>query len=731
MIGRTCRSWNWLHWARYFWNAGWRPLDLDQIPSYSRRQLKRLATLLMSSVGLLACWICAHQIVAPDIGTRSFIWIGGIIIPNTLMVWFSLGRLKPSWREYIVMYAVGVAYMALQHLYSMTQTAAAAYLLAGTCFVFLLLSNIMLRFRFANAVVVSLYITLVAVWLFVRTTSSPNLVLTFDLSAFLLAASTLYVNYVIGSDEMHYMRLEQHFRLVLSSDKRDLWEFDSGVRIFRILPWNAGAAQPPKLYVYDEYLSLIHSDYRPALIKVIDDCLTGRAARFQLEFQMRSFGEPEWRWVQLAGHAGEQGANGAVRLVGTCCDVTDRKSLHARVEEQSRECEQAARAKAEFLATISHSIRTPLNAVIGATAVLATDDLAKEPREMVDTIQRSGHLLLTVLNDILDLNSSVQAGLHLEPVPFDPHQLLEYCRELIAPLAHRKNLEIRVHASPEMSPNLLGDEVRLQQVLINLLSNAVKFTKTGWISLSASLESTSDAAAQMITFAVCDTGVGIEEHAQQSLFERFEQLHTQTISAPEGTGLGLAISQRLVRAMGGAIRCQSKQNQGSAFSFTLRFPIRRKANTISAGVTAAASRPESPLPALSARVLVAEDNPVNQRVLASMLRRLHCDVRLAANGAEAVEACRNLSFDVIFMDCDMPVLNGMDATRHIRQLPQFADVPIIAATAHALPANLDACLQAGMSDTLTKPVTFQRLAAALEQWVTHASAVCEKEPADA
>ena len=544
-------------------------------------------------------------------------------------------------------------------------------------------------------------------WLFARQANGPTLTLCFDLCAFLVAFSTLYINYMIGNDEMHYMRLEQHLRLVLAGDRRDLWEFDSATRVFKILPWNAAPSQPPVSYNYDDYLSLIHPEYRPAVIRVIEDCLAGRASRFQIEFLMQPAGQPDWRWLQLAGHASGR----AARLIGTGCDVTGRKSLHARVERQSREFEQAAQEKAEFLATISHSIRTPLNAVIGATAVLATDDLRGDAREMVDTIQRSGQLLLAVLSDVLDISSANQALPQLEPLAFNPHRLLRHCCELIDPLARRKNLEIRLCVSPEVSASVIGDEVRLQQVLINLLSNAVKFTGSGWVRLSASVEASADLAVQTIAFAVRDTGAGMEECAQRSLFGRFEQLHRQTIAGPGGSGLGLAISQRLVGAMGGVIRCESKAGCGSTFSFTLRFPVAQAAD---AGVPDVP--PATPAEPLPLRVLVAEDNPINQRVLASMLQRLHCEVHLAANGAEAVEACRRRSFDVILMDCDMPVLNGLEATRSIRQLPQFAAVPIIAATAHALPANLEACRQAGMSDTLTKPVTFPRLSEALAQW---------------
>ena len=301
---------------------------------------------------------------------------------------------------------------------------------------------------------------------------------------------------------------------------------------------------------------------------------------------------------------------------------------------------------------------------------------------------------------------------------------------MIGPLAQRKNLELRLNISPEVSSDLSGDEVRLQQVLINLLSNAVKFTDRGWVGLSASVELSPDPSVQRIAFTVSDTGAGIEEHAQRSLFERFEQMHTQTIAGPSGTGLGLAISQRLVKAKGGVIGCRSQPGVGSAFSFELSFLVTRApaAGLASGADRAAPATSSDGAPPL--RVLVAEDHPVNQRVLTSMLHRLHCSVEVAGNGADAVEACRHRSFDVIIMDCDMPVLDGLEATRQIRKLPGFAAARIIAATAHALPANLDACRHAGMSDTMTKPVSLARLAAALADPSPASSALMAKGAAE-
>ncbi len=682
-----------------------------------------MGVLLLAAIGLLAGWIGVHQVVAPDIGRRSLLFLGGGVIPHSLLLVWGVRRLKPSLREYAVMYGAAVAYGAIQYLFSLSPSDAAPFLLAGTCVIFLVLSNLMVRLRVGNAAMMTLFTSLTGLWLFARQGSSPELIRCCAICTFAVAASTLYLNFFIGNHEMYYMRQEQHFRLVLSGGKRDLWEFDSLTRVFSYRPWNALASQAPVSVSHEEYMARVHPGHRTELMRAMDDCLSGRTAGLDLQCLVRLPGHEGWRWLHLAGHAAGRSVDGiAGRLIGTACDITDRKALHARVEEKSRELQEAARQKAEFLATMSHAIRTPLNAVIGAASMLAMEDLDHEAREMVETIQRSGQLLLTILNDVLDIRSFYEQSPRIELVTFDPVEAIRHCVELVRPLARRKNLEFRCSSSPELRSRLRGDPVRLKQVLINLLSNAVKFTEHGSVSLSAVVEETSGEGTQVVTFAVTDTGIGIGGDAQRTLFERFEQVHPQTVSGPAGTGLGLAISKRLVEAMGGKILCHSKPGAGSRFAFTLRFPAVEEAEipSVAAASAAGSTKPRdgAALPAEAARVraLVAEDNPVNQQILTGMLHRLNCETQVAADGAEAVEACRRRSFDVIFMDCDMPVLDGLAATRHIRQLPRCATVPIIASTAHALPANLEACRAAGMSDVLTKPLTLARLAAALERW---------------
>ena len=724
----TDRGWGLTSWYTNLLNAAWRPLALDELASYSKRHKIRQCGLLLASVAMLAVWIIAHQRIAPDIAHRSVLFLGVGVIPHTLLVFLVAIRLKPSWREYAVMYAMVVAYGTIQYLFSLSRSEPAPFLLVGTCVLFLIISNLMMRLRVGNASVMTLFTMITGVWMFARQGSGGSMLLVCTICAVAVGGSTLYLNYFIGEHEMYYLRQEQHFGLVLSGGKRDLWEFDPERKILRYRPWNQVSSEASVSYSWQQYLALVHPDYRLTLVRAMEDCRTGRATQVNLEYLVQAPGRADWRWLHLVGHAEKRNMDaGAGRLIGTACDITDRKALHAQVEETARDLKKAARQKAQFLATMSHSIRTPLNAVIGAASMLAVEELDGEAREMVQTIQRSGQVLLTVLNDVLDVESFYGDAPRIELVAFNPAAVIKHCVELVYPLAQRKNLDLLCSPAPALSDRLSGDPVRLEQVLINLLSNAIKFTDRGSVSLTASLEP-SGPGSQVITFAVTDTGVGIDEIAQRSLFERFEQVHPQRPSEQAGTGLGLAISKRLVEAMGGIIVCKSKPGQGSRFAFTLRFPIvpAEGSDSPDRAIAEESMIPPGGGESVKERVLVAEDNPVNRRVMAAMLKRLNCDVQLAANGAEAVEACTKSLFDVVFMDCDMPVLNGLEATRRIRLLANFEAVPIIAATAHALPENLEACLTAGMSDVLTKPITLAQLTDKLRHWAHKPDIVLSK-----
>jgi signal transduction histidine kinase/DNA-binding NarL/FixJ family response regulator len=362
--------------------------------------------------------------------------------------------------------------------------------------------------------------------------------------------------------------------------------------------------------------------------------------------------------------------------------------------------EAAARTEAEFLAVMSHEIRTPMTAVIGMAELLAVEPLPPEQRAYVGAIRSSGQHLLAIINDILDYSRIEAGGLELERVDVELSELLEQVRSLMAPPSAERGLVFEV-AIEDGAPRVArGDPTRLRQILLNLVGNALKFTTKGGVTVT--LRSRGDA----LRFEVRDTGIGIPEAALARLFERFRQADSSTTRRYGGTGLGLAISKRLVDAMGGRIGVESEPGQGSLFWFEVPFePGRAPA----AGRDGAAVAAVPPL-----RLLIAEDVATNRVLLRGMLGRHGHAIVFATDGAEALELAAKERFDAVLMDVQMPVMDGLEATRRIRRLPAPASrVPIVALTAGVIEQERRHCLAAGMDGVLTKPVVWTQLLATL------------------
>ncbi|NNM51768.1 MAG: response regulator [Pseudomonadales bacterium] len=377
--------------------------------------------------------------------------------------------------------------------------------------------------------------------------------------------------------------------------------------------------------------------------------------------------------------------------------INSKESLSARAENE---------AKTTFLAKMSHEIRTPMNGVLGIIELLRETSLSPQQKTYVNTIYNSGQALLTIINDILDF-SRIQSGkLILEETSFDPRQLVQECVAIFNPQSRDKKIPIVVNIDQATPDHLFGDPLRLRQILLNLLSNAFKFTEHGRITLRVRTE-TLGGDNISLRCDVEDTGIGISPEVQARLFQFFHQADSSTTRRFGGSGLGLAICSQLAEIMNGTIGVTSTPGTGSCFWFTIKLHA--------ASEPARLPTQEAHLPLLAEKVgkiLIVEDNKVNQMVILGMLKRLGLQAAIVENGLQAVSYFQAHHVDLILMDCEMPVMDGYDATRRIRQLEQMTQRPparILALTAHAMPHHRENCLAAGMDDHMTKPITLQSL----------------------
>jgi len=461
----------------------------------------------------------------------------------------------------------------------------------------------------------------------------------------------------------------------------------------------------------------------------------------ELEYRIKD-AQGRWRWLYTRDLVFSRTPDGRVQqILGTSYDISEQKEISIALAKAKEAAESATRAKSEFLANMSHEIRTPMNGVLGMAELLLTTHLTSEQKEFVQTIQQSGDILLTIINDILDF-SKIEAGmLKIEFRTLSLTNVIQSTMRLLSPQVQAKNLKLNFEISPEAPLTLLGDASRLNQILLNLLGNAVKFTSAGEINLNVSARLCASSETQMtngnqdyeLTISVQDTGVGITPQAMEELFEPFTQGDSSVSRQYGGTGLGLAISKRLVELMGGKIWVESlgymrdnlttslipiAYKPGATFYFTVKVqapPLVKTNFTTTKDMETSQGFDPTMGQRIPLRVLVVEDNLVNQKIASMIFRKLGYQVDIASDGLAAVEKVEQNTYDLVLMDLHMPKMDGITATKLIRSMTTPQPY-ILAMTADVMPEEQEACLAAGMNHHIGKPVRVQELVAVIKNF---------------